>query len=321
MPKGPFDDELSPEEEALLNDPNAVPPSEEDGETVETAVAEAGQTETPAVEQPKTEEAPAATETPAAATPTPSDEEAENAAFAEFLERNKDKSPEELARLAFQQQKRANREAAENRTTRDRVNQVAERARTIAAQRDQARASLPELQQQFREKLAADPDAAVAELFDKLQNEKVAKLDEAARSARLDEAVVFADQHIPEFNKQWPEMHGLAKEFGFTDQELDAIDDGRTLVMLSLANHAARLIKGGLMDSRGNLTAGAMPTTTPVDPRLAAPNPQPTLGNGRGGAKTNPSVAEQLQAMLDMPEEEFAKLDPKVVEDLMRKAA
>lgn len=314
---GPFDDELTPEEEALLKT-DALPPAEEEGEgTVADAVAEAEAQ--PAAETKPAEPTPA--DPPAAETPTP--EADEDAALAEFLEKHKDKSPEELTRLAFQQSKRASREAAQNRQTRDQVSALADRARRAAEARQSTAADIEAQKQAFRERLTTDPDAAVTELFDSLQNNRLAAADANVIAARQEEAIAFADTHIADFGNQWTGMKGLANELGYSDAEMDNIDDGRALVVLSLANHAARLMKAGIMDRAGNIDMSKVPTAdlAPVDPRLAAPSPQPTMGGGRGGAKTNPSVTEQLNDLLSLSDEDFNKLDPKVLEDLMRKAA
>lgn len=315
---GPFDDELTPEEEAMLNNPDAVPPAEEEGEgSIEEAIVEAGTP--PAAEEPKPAEQQPVDQQPAA--PAQDDAAAEERAFAEFLEKHKGKSVEELARLTYQQQKRANREASENRQTRERVSALAERARQAAEARTQTATDIEARKAAFREKLATDPDGAVTEFVDSFLNDKVQQADAAVIAARQEAAIEFADTHIPEFGNRWPEMQGLAKEIGFSDQELDAIDDGRPLVLLSLANHSARLMKAGLMDRNGNLVNVPALDPTPVDPRLAAPNPQPTLGGARPGAKTNRSVQEQLNDLMNLSEDEFNKLDPKVLEDLMRQAA
>src|SRR4051794_5477609 len=113
MPKSPFDEEFTPEEEAALQD-TTVPPAEEDGEgSVEEAVAAAAQPAprpAPAAAEPKPGEPAAAEPAPAAAVqPTP--EEVEEQDLAAFLEKHQGKSPEEVLKLAFQQSKRASREA------------------------------------------------------------------------------------------------------------------------------------------------------------------------------------------------------------------
>ena len=323
---GPFDDDLTEDEKKLLEQHDSVPPAADEdtdpGNSVAAAVEEAGQKpadEKPADQQPPEQQTQQQGETDQQQQQQ-APEQTEEQELAAFLEKHKGKSPEELARLAFQQQKRANREAATNRTTREAVNQLAERARQAAERRQQVGTDIEAKKAAFREKLASDPDAAVAELFDGIADGQLQQADAAVVQARQDAAIAFADEHIPDFGKRWPEMHGLAKEIGFTDAELDQIDDGRPLVMLSLAAMTARLMKAGVMDRFGNIVNAAAVTTTPVDPRLAAPDPQGTLGNGRG-AKTNPSTADQLNELLAMSEEEFAKVDPKVIEDLMRKAA
>jgi hypothetical protein len=304
MPKGPFDEEFTPEEEAALTDANAVPPAEEEGEgTVEDALAASGQA--------KTEEESAAEETDLAA----------------FLEKHKDKSPEELARLAFQQSKRANKSEATNRQVSQRLQAIGEQARALAERRATLAAAAPDKKNAFREKLTNDPDAATAELYDTIVDREVSEAEAAARGARFDEAIAFADTHIPDFGNQWSGMQSLAKEFGYTDQELDAIDDGRALVMLSLANHSARLMKAGIMDRSGNIDISKLQggDPPPVDPRLAAPDPQKTLGGTAArstrGAQTVEQQLAEISNMNDAELTAFEKANPGVIEELLRKAA
>jgi DNA-binding XRE family transcriptional regulator len=333
MPKSPFDEEFTPEEEAALKS-DAVPPAEEEGEgNVDDAIADAGKTKTeaePAAAAPKDEPKPGA-EAPAAEqpkTPTPEEETAaEEKDLAAFLEKHKGKSPKELARLAFQQTKRASKSEATNRQVNARIQAIGEQARVLAERRQKIAAEAPTKKGQFREKLASDPDAATAELYDAMVDREVSEADEAARTARMDQAIVFADEHIPEFGKQWPGMQTLAKEFGYSDQDLNQIEDGRALVMLSLANHSARLIKAGIMDRSGNIDISKIPTGEAeiTDPRLNAPDPLKTLGGGgarsTAGAQT---VEQQLAAINNMSDAElnaFEIANPGKIEELLQKAA
>lgn len=326
MAKGPFDDELSPEEEALLKNDTAIPPAEEEGEgSVEEAIAAAQQTETDPKPAAEPDPAPEADPKPAAQTPE-EEAAAEERDLATFLEKHKGKTPEELARLAFQQSKRATKSEAQNRQVNARLEDIAANARALAERRDRLAAEAAARKTQFREKLTSDPDAATAELHDAIVDRELTEAEERARAARYDQAIVFADSHIPDFGKQWPGMQTLAKEFGYSDQELDQIDDGRALVMLSLASHAARLMKAGVMDRSGNIDLSKIPAPTadPTDPRLTVPEPQKTLG-GRGastaGAQT---IEQQLAAIANMSDAELTKFEqenPGKIEELLRKAA
>jgi hypothetical protein len=203
MPKGVFDDEFTPEEEALLKNDAAIPPAEEEGEgSVDDAIAAAAE---PAAEAPKGEEPKPAAAAPAAEEPKPADPapvvDDEEKALADFLEKNKDKTPEELARLAFQQSKRANKEAAQNRQVREKVGVIAQRAKHAAEQRERIATSLPDIKAKFREQLEKDPDAATTALFEALVDKQMSEADQAVQTARVEEAIVFADTHIPEFGE------------------------------------------------------------------------------------------------------------------------
>lgn len=319
---GPFDDELTPEEEALLRADQTVPPPEDGEGTVEQAVTEAEPTPTPtpeaqpaAAEQPPTEQQPA---------PSQAEAEAEDKAFADWLEKNKDKSPEELQRLAFQQSKRANRSEAGNRQVREQVAALAERARRAAATRDEVAKTAPQLREEFNQRLQSDPDAATQWLFDQMVNQQVSQADAEAQSARIDEAIGFADAHIPNFGTQWPGMHSLARELGYSDDEVNAIDDARPLITLYLASKTAALMKAGIMDRYGNLTSVPQPEPQPVDPRLAAPTPQRTLGGGARSTRANASLEQQLADIANMSDAEltaFETANPGAIDNLLRQAA
>ena len=330
--KGPFDEEFTPEEEAALTDATALPPAEEEGEgTVEEALAKAGQAQPEA--KPDTEakpegEKPAGEQQQAPAAATPEEEAAaEERDLAAFLEKHKGKPPEELARLAFNYQKRAGKAEAQNRQVNGRLQEISQRTTQLIERRNLLAQRAAERKTQFREKLTSDPDAATAELHDQLVDQEVAEADEAARVARLDQAIVFADEHIPEFGKQWPQMVGLAKEFGYNDDELNQIEDGRALVMLSLANHAARLIKAGIMDRLGNIDLSKIPSgeAALTDPRLTVPDPQRTLGGRAAGSTASAQTVEQqlaaIEAMTDKELDAFEKANPGKIDELLRKAA
>jgi cell division septation protein DedD len=206
---------------------------------------------------------------------------------------------------------------------RERVGALAERARQAQEARQQVHSSIPEMKAKFREKLATDPDGAVAELFDALADQRLQQADDEVTAARIDEAIVFADAHIPNFSEQWPGMHGLAREVGYSDEELNAIDDPRPLIILSLANHTARLMKAGIMDRMGNIVNAPQVEAQPLDPRLAAPDPQRTLSGGARSARSNASMADQLNEILAMTPEQFDKFDrenPGAIESLLKAA-
>lgn len=331
----PFEEEFTPAEEAALTDATAVPPAEEEGEaTVEQAIAdaaagkatEAEPAATPALTDPAAPVDPAAAPVDPAAAPAAPEALTEEQELAAFLEKHAGKTPEELGKLLYQQTKRATKEAATNRQVRSSVSAIAERARAAAERREQVAKVAPNLKENFRKRVTEDPDAAVAELFDALIDQQVTVADTEAEALRFDEAIAFADEHIPNFGGAWPSMKGLANEVGYTDEELNGISDGRSLVMLYLADHTARLMKAGIMDNRGNIDLSKLQPATaePTDPRLTAPNPQPTLGGGRGSGAVAQTLEQQLAAIADMTEDELGKFDaanPGLIDELLQKAA
>ena len=312
---GPFDDELTPDEEKLLRENSSLPPAEDDEENAPSA--DRAKEEAAPADASKPEEAPKAEDQPAA-------EEDEDAEVAAFLEKHRGKSPEELARIALQQTKRANKEAASGRVMRENLSAITERVKAAAAARAEAEKTAAERKTQFRERLSSDPDAATADLHDKLVDSEVAAARAAEAQARVDAAIEFGSAHIPEFDKRWPQMQSTLEEIGFAPEELDGINDGRTLVVAYLATIAANAIKAGLMDRSGTITA---PQPQPVaeivtDPRLKGPDPVKTLGSTGGrSTKGAASVEQQLADLANMPEDEFNKLDPSIIEGLLKQVA
>lgn len=329
--RGAYDDELTDEERAAIaaaDQSNELPPAEDDDEQnappADPAPAPAAEEKKPA-EKPKPAEEPKAA---AEAEPKPAAEaqpaqpaQDEEARFTAFMEKHKDKSPEELARLAFQQSARANKGEATARVAGQNLQQLADRAKAAIERRNSIATGAVQKKTGFREKLQSDPDAATAEIHDRLVEREVAEADAEVDQALVEQAIGFASAHIPDFGNRWDGMKSLATEMGYTPQEIAGIRDGRDIVMLSLAQISANLIKAGVIDVSGNLRAQAEPTTEATDPRLTAPDAAQTLGSGgnraNGGGKT---PEEQLQDLLNLSDADFDKLDPAQLESIMRAA-
>ena len=312
MAKTAYDDELTTEEEEILK-AGIAPPAADEGDPPTP-------TDAPAAADPAADPAavvdPAAVADPAAA-PVPTDEDKELAAF---LERHKGKSSEELAKLALQQSKRASRSEFQARNAASMVQNLADRAAAARARKDELAAAAEAKKTGFRDKLASDPDAATAELYDLRVDGEIAEADAELARVGYQQAAAFAVQHIPEFAQTWPEMHGIANEFGYTDDELDQISDGRQLVMLGLATYAARAIKSGLMDNRGRLTIPQAGTPA-MDPRLAAPDALASVGGTRGVAGGSTLTNEQeLARLYALPDAEFNKIPDEVINALLKQA-
>lgn len=319
------DEDLTDDEKKLIEEADVSaelpPPDSEEGGDTDTPPADEAK---PAGEKPA--------EAPADAAPAdkPADQQQQqqqapvddNAEFAAFLEKNKDKSPEELARIAFQQSKRASKEAAGSRIANQRIEALSDRAKRVLERRTKMLEQAPDAKKTFRDRLKEDPDAATAELYDRLVDQEISEVDAAADKALFEEAVGFAQTYVPGFEDRWPAMRALGREIGFSDDEINGVRDGRDLVVLSLAQVAADLMKGGFIDPTGRPTGLIpQPAKEATDPRLTGPEPIKTIGSGGARATDGtPSTEQALENLLSMNDAEFAKLDPAELENILRAA-
>lgn len=309
MADNPYDDPLSPEEEKLLDDhiKNGPEPVSEDdgGPSVDQVAAEAG-VDTKGNKEP----APVVTPEPA---PAVVDADADRAAF---LEKHKDKTPEQLADLAWQQQKRANREAYDHRQAQERV-----QGRITAIQ--QRRNQLGQERERFQQRLAEDPDAATRELHERLLTQDEQELEIAEHNTRIDAGIELARQAIPDFDQVAPEIFSFANEMGYTNEELAELTDGRALSTLYLARVAGNLMKANVINLRGQLLQGPSPVAeTVTDPRLANTAPQlRTHSSAAGRTSAGRTLEQQLEDLLNMNEADFerASNDPNF-QNLLRAA-
>ena len=300
---GPYDETLTAEEQDVLKQfdgSTELPPPDDSGETDPAA---------------------AAAPDPVPADPVPA-ADAPDPELAAFLEKHKGKSTDELAKLAFDQNKRANGDAARARTETKKVVDFQAKLAAAAARVQATRDGNEAERTRFEEQLRNDPDAATKALHDRLlgndqqtaEQELFAAQQEAARG-------VFA-QAVPDADRHLPAAFDFAREFNYTDEEIANISDPRDMVMLHLASITGRMVKAGLIDVQGNILMqpdGA--TTSTTDPRLAAKPGLQTLGSGGGRPSAAATgVDEQLQSMLSMTEDEMAALPPEKFAAIMRAA-
>ena len=296
------DDELKALEEHAGSD--AVPPVEDDDAAPiapETVAEELGL-------------APAEPAAPAAPVA-----ETEEEAFQAFLKANEGKSPDELAKIAFQQSKRANAEAFRGRKSQEQIEAIRENAAKVLADR---RADIAARRDAFNTKLAEDPDAATRDVHEALLSQEEQAAEYEAVRARQDAAIELASTAIPDFVAKAPAIQAFGQEMNYTREELNGITDGRDLVTLYLASLTGRLIKAGMMDVHGNFTqAPQVVADTPTDPRLRTPAPVKTLSSVPArSAGTTPNVEQQLSDLLNLSDADFNKLTDAQLENLLRQA-
>lgn len=241
--------------------------------------------------------------------------------FQEFLAKHKDKSPEELARLAFQQQQGRNRAAYDSRQANERLQQTLDRIR----QAKEARATdLQRRRDNFGKKLETDPDAATREAYEASLTREQQEMDAQAQreefEARAAAAVELASAAIPNFQERAPQIRDFGIEMGFSPEEVGQIVDGRQIVTLHLAAIAGNMIKSGLIDASGQF--------------LQLPEPMKGNGDGRPkdtaqrrtqfsrqparGAGRQPSLAQRAEDIANLSDADFDALDDKELDALLQ---
>lgn len=253
---------------------------------------------------------------PAAATP---EGEAEEEAYQAFLKSHEGKTPEELAKLAFQQSKRANAEAFRGRKSQEQVDAIRENAARVLQER---KADIAARREKFGTQLAEDPDAATRDLHEAMLTREEQEAEYEAARARQDAAIELASTAIPDFVAKAPAIQAFGAEMNYTPEELNGISDGRDLVTLYLASLAGNLIKSGVMDVHGAFSqAPQVVASTPSDPRLRAPAPVKTLSSAPARSAGTPSSLEQsLVDVLNLSDAAFNKLSDAELENLLRQA-
>lgn len=233
---------------------------------------------------------------------------------------NAGKTPEELAKIAFQQTQRASREAFENRKRGETLEQINTRVRQAGERAAAERQRIADERTAFAERLASDPDAATKDLHERQMSEREAQVASDEQAARVDAAIGLASQAVPDFQERAPSVYAFGGEMGYSKEELARISDGRDLVVLSLADMAARHIKSGRMNMRGELMPEPQPVAdTPTDPRLTAPTPIPSLSStpARPAASGKTATAQAID-LANMSDADFAKIPQAELDALMK---
>lgn len=316
----PTEDELKLLETVMASD--AVPPAEDDDSTPitpEQVAAEAGVT--PTGEKKPAEAVPAAEPAaPAAKEPT------EDEKLAAFLEEHKGKTPEELAKLAYQQTQRANQSGFQVRKVKEDAAAASKRISDALAGVQERRAKIAEKRTGFDEQLQTDPDAATREVHERLLTNEERELQQEEFRLKQDHMVSIVSQVIPEFHTAAPAIAAFGAEMNYSPAELAAMTDPRDMVTLHFASLTGRLMKAGIMDIHGNIDPAKLgPAVEATDPRLVAKTPViQTIGSaparGGNGAKTLDQQLTEIAAMDDRQLAKFERDHPGVLDELLKQA-
>lgn len=229
--------------------------------------------------------------------------------FAAFAAKHKDRSPEDLLKLAFQKEKARRSSAYDAKEARAVVtglrDGIQQRMAGLAAKQDAEKKA-------FKEKLATDPDAAVEEAFDRQQTRERTEVEEAEFNHYVAQQTEICDQAIPRFREVAPEMMNFGiQRLGYDEGQIRNAHDSRDMIALYMASRFDRLVQAGVVDFEGRvLGAGAAPAAAAPAGGQGRPARQaPTTlsgapGNGGGAAK---SLKDQAQDLLNMSDEDFEK--------------
>jgi hypothetical protein len=253
-------------------------------------------------------EAPAATtEAPAADVTAAADAEAKET-FEAWAAKHKDRSPEELLRLAFdkeQARKVARHDAKEARSTlTDLRDGVQKRMADLRERQAKEKAN-------FNQTLAEDPDKAAQIAFERTQQREAEEAEVAEWGNYVRTQTEISRSIIPNFDTVAPEMVKFGVErIGYDLAMVQNAHDARDMMALYMASQFDKLVQAGVVGFDGTIIG--MPAATGQQAAPAAQQPPMrqaprTLGSApgaSGGAKTLKDTANDL---LSMSEKDFEK--------------
>ena len=299
-----FDEALSEDEEKKLAELSAAhqppEPSSEGEDPDPKPAAEPGKE--PAAAEPGKE--------PGEVTDANADADKEaKESFEEFAAKHKDRSPEELLKLAFQKEQARKTARFDAKAARDVVNGLRDAVQKRAADRAQAQAAE---KSQFKTRLAEDPDAAVEEAFDRQQRREREEAEAADWQGYVAAQTQICENVIPRFREVAPQMMQFGVErLGYDPAQVQAAHDSRDMIALYMASQFDRLVQAGIVNFDGSMAnGGAAPANGGAAPANAgiprqAPKTLSTASGGAGGGSK--SLKDQAQDLLAMSDADFDK--------------
>lgn len=306
-----FNDELTAEEEAKLEELSTAavpPPAGSEGEDGPAPVAAE-----PAAAAAEPGAAPAAAEpgaAPVADVAADADAEAKEN-FEQFAAKHKDRTPEELLKLAFQKEQARKTARFDAKTARDVVTDLRDGLQKRAAARAQAQHTD---RAAFDETLANDPDKAATMAFERQQQREREEAEAHDWQGYVTAQTQICETAIPAFKEVAPEMMQFGVEFlGYEPQQVQAAHDSRDMIALYMASRFHRLVQAGVCTFDGALAnGGAAPAadaapaaTTPAAPARQAPRTLSAAAGGAGGGSK--SLKDQANDLLAMSDADFDK--------------
>lgn len=300
-----FSEGLSEEEERLLAEQSAAaspPPASSEGEDpdkqpeVQTE-APAGQTTEPG-QQPVND------------VNAEADQEAKES-FEQFAAKHKDRSPEDLLKLAFQKEQARKAARFDAKEARDVVTGLRDGMQRRLSESQQRR---EQEKQRFNQTLAEDPDKAAQMAFEAVQTKEAEEEQAREWNTYVASQTEISRNIIPNFDQVGGELMSFGVErMGYDPAQVAAAHDARDIVTLYYASRFDKLVQAGVVDMEGRLVnPAAVQQTAPTNaaPARSVPARTPPLtmssapGNGGGGSR---SLKDQAAELLTMSEADFEK--------------
>jgi hypothetical protein len=268
------------------------------------------------------------------------EEEAEaDDSFKAFLAKHKDKKPEDILRLAFQQDAARRERATEAKRHREEAETHSRTLQTLLQRIEQARQAkaqeVAQRRQSFDDELKADPDAATRKLHEEMLRREQQELEARQWNDFVETQRRAFDETIrKETGKGMQDIREdlfryAVEDGGYTPEEVSRASDARDLITLDRARRFMGLVKAGVINMNGEINPNYRAQPAPQQPatqqqpqslqargqealarsaRMAQQAPR-TLSDARGG---NPNAQKSLRAraeeILNLDMKDFGKL-------------
>jgi hypothetical protein len=162
--------------------------------------------------------------------------------FDQFAAKHKDRTPEELLKLAFQKEQARKSARFDAKQARDIVTDLRDGLQKRAAARTTKQVAE---RAQFNETLATDPDAAATMAFERQQERERQEAEAADWQGYVAAQTEICNRAIPRFREVAPEMMQFGVEFlGYEPQQVQNAHDSRDMIALYMASRFHRLDAG-----------------------------------------------------------------------------
>jgi hypothetical protein len=172
----------------------------------------------------------------------------------QFAAKHKDRSPEELLKLAFQKEQARKSARFDAKEARDVVTQIRDgmqrRLADSQTRRNQER-------DRFNQTLAEDPDKAAQMAFEAVQNKEAEEEQAREWQNYVGQQTQITRNVIPNFEAVAPELMSFGVErMGYEPGQVQAAHDARDIITLYFASRFDKLVQAGIVDMEGRVLNG-----------------------------------------------------------------